>query len=73
LYLSNWVEDGVTQKADYALALPSHLTSILTICEAEKHQVLELLNDLCKAYKVGGAAANHSTQVRDQIESMDVN
>jgi hypothetical protein len=71
LYLNHWVGDGISQKADYALALTSHLTSILTICQMEKSQALELLNDLCKAYKAGGAI-HSSAQVRNQIESMDI-
>ncbi len=71
-YLNHWVTDKISQKADYALTLTSHLTSLLTICQMEKPKTLELLHNLYNAYKVG-IASHPPTRVRDQIKSMDTN
>jgi hypothetical protein len=73
-FLTHWMGDGISQKADYALASINHLTNLLKICQKEQSQALEVLNDLYQTYKmVSKVPPSQPIQVKEQVERMDTN
>jgi hypothetical protein len=73
-FLTHWMGDGISQKADYVLALINHWTNILKISQKEQPQALSMLNDLYQTYrKVSRVPSSQPIQVKEQTERMDTN
>jgi hypothetical protein len=73
-FLTHWMGDGISQKADYTSALINHWTNILKISQKEQPQAFGMLNDLYQTYrKVSRVPSSQPIQVKEQIERMDTN
>ncbi len=73
-FLTHWMGDGTSQKADYALASINHWTNLLKICQKEPDQALKMLNDLYETYrKVSRVPSSQPSQIKEQVEKMEIN
>jgi hypothetical protein len=73
-FLTHWMGERISQKADYALASINHRTNLLKICQKEQPQALKMLNDLYQTYKkVSRVPPSQPIQVKEQTERMDTN
>ena len=73
-FLTHWMGDGISKKADYALASINHWTNLLKICQKEQPQALKVLNDHYQTYKrVSRVPPSQPIQTKEQVESMDTN
>jgi hypothetical protein len=73
-FLTHYMRDRTSLRADYALASIKHWTNLLKICQKEQAQALRMLDDLYQTYKrVSRAPLSQPIQVKEQAERMDTN
>jgi hypothetical protein len=73
-FLTHYLRDRTSLRADYALASIRHWTNLLKICQKEQTQALRMLDDLYQTYKeVSQAPISQSILVKEHAERMDTN
>jgi hypothetical protein len=71
-FLTHWMEDGTSRKADYALSLIYHLNSLIEICQKKQDQALQMLDDLIQTYKTASKTLlSQPIRNNEQVERME--